>query len=184
MRRFGTPAELLRDTVGGCDMTRLRRPCLVPCALAVALLVGCQGDPASEPAGSPLATAPTDGTPAGAEQPLIAATPKAAAMVHQFIADARVPRKLYLRVRVVPGGCQGFLHKLDLDPAVSDDDYVFDSGGVSVVVFKRQVEMLCGARVDYDEENGQSGFKVDNPNFTGDWAKKWRPLLGKETDTK
>jgi iron-sulfur cluster assembly accessory protein len=165
-------------------MTRSRCPCLVLCVVAAALLAGCLGEPASEPGGSPLPTAPTGGKPAGSDEPLLTVTPKAAAMVHQHVADLRMPEKIHLRVRVVPGGCQGFMHKLDLDADVSAEDRIFDSGGVSVVVFKRQVEMLRGAQVDYGEENSQRGFKVDNPNFKGDWTKKWLPLLKKETDVK
>src|SRR5262249_3434850 len=116
--------------------------------------------------------------------PLLTLTPKAAAVIHQHVAELRMSGKLHLRVRVIPGGCQGFQHKLDLDPAVSAEDHVCDSGGVSVVVFKRQVEMLRGTQVDYGEESGKHGFKVDNPNFKGDWTKKWLPLLEQETDVK
>ena len=32
-----------------------------------------------------------------------------------------VPEKIYLRLRVVGGGCSGFQHKLDLDPTVNDE---------------------------------------------------------------
>ena len=32
---------------------------------------------------------------------------------------AELPEKIYLRMRVVGGGCSGFQHKLDLDPAVN-----------------------------------------------------------------
>ena len=160
-------------------MTRSRCLSLALCVLAAALLVGWQGERAPEPGGSPLPTAPAGGEPAGSDEPPLTGTAKAATMVRQHVADLQRQEKLHLRVRVVPGGCQGFMHKLDLDPDVSAEDHIFDSGGVSVVVFKRQVEMLRGALVDYGEENGKHGFKVDNPNFKADWTKKWLPLLEK-----
>jgi iron-sulfur cluster assembly protein len=160
-------------------MARSRCLTLVLWAFAVALLAGCQTGPAAEPG------APGDAKPAGPDEPpLLTVTPKAAAMVRQYVAKVRAPKKLYLRVRVVPGGCQGFMHKLDLDPDVSAEDHVFDSGGVSVVVFRRQVGMLRGAKVDYGEAGGKHGFKVDNPNFKGDRARKWLALLQKEKDVK
>src|SRR5207249_2011094 len=49
----------------------------------------------------------------------IIVTEKAADEVRRIIADqeaAGTSEKLYLRMRVVGGGCSGFQHKLDLDP--------------------------------------------------------------------
>lgn len=105
-------------------------------------------------------------------------------MVRQFTAEAGIQDKLYLRVRVVPGGCQGYLHKLDLDPKVTAEDYIFETDGITVVVFQRQAEMLRGSRVDYVEKEDQRGFTVDNLNFAGDWTGKWLSLLQQEQDVK
>jgi len=154
------------------------------CVSAAAVLLGCNESPNSGPAPAPLPTATASKKPgAGSDQsPLVTVTPKAAATIRRLIADQRVPGTLYLRVRVVPGGCQGFMHKLDLDPDVSFADHVGESAGVRVVIFKRQMEMLRGARVDFGEEGGKQGFKIDNPNFKGEAAKKWLALLKKEKD--
>jgi iron-sulfur cluster assembly protein len=118
------------------------------------------------------------------EAPLITVTPKAAATINQIIAEKGPTAKPFLRVRVIPGGCQGFLHKLDLDLDTSSADHVCESRGVRVVLFKRQMEMLRGVEVDFGEENGQLGFKIENPNFKGESAKKWLALLEKEKDIK
>jgi iron-sulfur cluster assembly accessory protein len=110
-------------------------------------------------------------------------TPKAAATITGLIAEQRrmgVTEEVFLRVCVVPGGCQGFTHKLDLDLEVSPEDQVSESAGVKVVTFKRQTEMLRGCRVDYGEEDGREGFKIHNPNFDGESARKWIALLEKE----
>ena len=111
-------------------------------------------------------------------------TPKAAAMIHQHAAELPKGSKVYLRLRVVPGGCQGFMHKLDLDADVSADDHVCESGGVSVVVFKRQLEMLRRAQVDFGDDDGKQGFKVENPNFKGEGARNWLAVLEGEKDIK
>ena len=50
----------------------------------------------------------------------ITLTEKAAGEVKRIIAEQQqapdAPEKIYLRMRVVGGGCSGFQHKLDLDP--------------------------------------------------------------------
>ncbi len=82
-------------------------------------------------------------------------------MIKQFIAEQPVGTKLYLRLQVLPGGCQGFMHKLDLDPATSSDDCICETAGVRVVVFKRQVETLRGTQIDFGDIDGKQGFKVE-----------------------
>ena len=107
-------------------------------------------------------------TAANANAPsVITVTSKAAATIKKLVADQQLNGPVYLRVRVVPGGCMGFLHKLDLDREKYSDDDLFESAGVNVVVLKRQVEMLRGAEVDYGELDGKPGFKIENPNFKG-----------------
>jgi iron-sulfur cluster insertion protein len=156
------------------------------CVSAAAFLLGCNESTNPEPSRPSLPAPSASKKPfAGQdESPLVTVTPKAAATIRQLVADQPTTEKLYLRVRVVPGGCQGFTHKLDLDPDVSSEDHVFVSAGVSVVAFKRQVEMLRGAQVDFGEKNGKQGFKIDNPNFKGEAARKWLALLEREKDVK
>src|SRR5438105_15954859 len=84
-------------------------------------------------------------------------TEKAAAKVKQIIAEEQAkgsaPERIYLRVRVVGGGCSGFQHKLDLDPSVNPKlDDVFEMHGVGVVVDKRSAMYLNGVQVDYHDE--------------------------------
>src|SRR5438270_113953 len=99
----------------------------------------------------------------------IGLTEKAAAKVKQIIADEQskgnAPEKIYLRVRVVGGGCSGFQHKLDLDPSMNPKlDDVFDIHGVSIVVDKRSCMYLGGVQVDFHDDLHRSGFSVSNPN--------------------
>ena len=99
----------------------------------------------------------------------ISLTEKAAAKVKQIIADEQskgsAPEKIYLRVRVVGGGCSGFQHKLDLDPNVNPKlDDVFEIHGVGVVIDKRSIMYLGGVTVDFHDELHRSGFSVSNPS--------------------
>lgn len=155
-------------------------------AFVAALLLYCQGCLPSDAGNSPSPVAPPSPSPVPKSDvpPAVTVTPKAAAMIQQHTAELPKGSRLYLRVRVVPGGCQGFMHKLDLDSDVSADDHICESGGVGVVAFKRQLEMLRGTQVDFGEEDGKQGFKVENPNFKGEGAKKWLAVLEGEKDIK
>ena len=100
--------------------------------------------------------------------PTIQVTEKAAAKVKQIVAEQQgggaAPEKLYLRLRVVGGGCSGFQNKLDLDPQVNEKlDEVYDFHGVPVVVDKRSLMYLEGAVVDYHDELHRQGFSITNP---------------------
>ena len=111
----------------------------------------------------------------------ITITEKAAAKVKEIISEGQTAgtlpgEKLYLRLRVVGGGCSGFQHKLDLDPEVKEKiDEVFDFHGVQVVVDKKSLLYLADAHVDFHDELHRSGFSISNPNAKstcgcGSWA--------------
>ncbi|MBY0230950.1 MAG: iron-sulfur cluster assembly accessory protein [Gemmataceae bacterium] len=94
---------------------------------------------------------------------------KAAAKVKDIItegqANGSLPgEKLYLRLRVMGGGCSGFQNRIDLDPDIKEDkDEVFELHGVPVVIDKRSLLYLSGASVDYHDELHRSGFSINNP---------------------
>ena len=101
------------------------------------------------------------------KQTNITVTEKAAEEVKRIIADqqaAGTSEKLYLRMRVVGGGCSGFQHKLDLDPQVNPKlDDVFSFHGIDVVVDKRSLLYLQGVTVDFHNDLNRRGFSVTNP---------------------
>src|SRR5262245_4235285 len=88
-------------------------------------------------------------------------TPKAADEVRRIIADQHASgttEKLFLRLRVVGGGCSGFQHKLDLDPQVNTKlDETFDMDGVEVVIDKRSLLYLDGVTVDFHNDLNKRG---------------------------
>jgi iron-sulfur cluster assembly accessory protein len=74
-------------------------------------------------------------------------------------------KKLYLRVRVVGGGCSGFQNKLDLDPEINEKlDEVFEFHGVPVAIDKRSLMYLDGVKIDYHDDLNRTGFSITNPN--------------------
>ena len=102
----------------------------------------------------------------------ITVTEKAAGEVKRILAEQQngggLPEKVYLRMRVVGGGCSGFQHKLDLDPLINEKlDETFDFHGVPVVVDKRSLMYLENATVDFHDDLNKRGFSISNPNAKG-----------------
>ena len=96
--------------------------------------------------------------------PNVTITPKAADEVRRIMGDQGVNEKLYLRLRVVGGGCSGFQHKLDLDPTVNEKlDDLFEIQGVPVVIDKRSMLYLGGVTVDFHDDLNKRGFSITNP---------------------
>src|SRR5438552_19119854 len=98
----------------------------------------------------------------------ITVTEKAAGEVKRILAEQQngggLPEKVFLRMRVVGGGCSGFQHKLDLDPVVNEElDEVFEFHGVAVVVDKRSLMYLSEVVVDFHDDLNRRGFSISNP---------------------
>src|SRR5438132_14434370 len=99
----------------------------------------------------------------------ITLTEKAASEVKRIVSEqgqnGNVPEKIYLRMRVVGGGCSGFQHKLDLDPVVNEKlDELFEFHGVPVVVDKRSLMYLSDVIVDFHDDLNRRGFSISNPS--------------------
>lgn len=82
--------------------------------------------------------------------------------------DPNPPETIYLRLRIVGGGCSGFSTKLDLEPTINEKtDLVFEEHGVKIAVDKRSFLYAEGAKIDFHEDLNKRGFSVDLPGATG-----------------
>jgi iron-sulfur cluster assembly protein len=90
-------------------------------------------------------------------------TPTAALAVSELLAKRNL-EGYGLRVFVSGGGCSGFQYGMALEGNIRDEDFVFDSNGVKVVVDEISISYLKGANVDYVEDLMGGGFKIENPN--------------------
>lgn len=72
---------------------------------------------------------------------------------------------LGLRLGTRKSGCSGFAYVVDYADEIKDDDLVFDSHGVKVVVDEKSLPALEGMEVDYVRSNLlNEGFEFRNPN--------------------
>jgi iron-sulfur cluster insertion protein len=72
--------------------------------------------------------------------------------------------ELKLRVFITGGGCSGFQYGFTFDELAAEDDAIFESEGVTVVVDPMSFQYLVGSEVDYTEGLEGSRFVINNPN--------------------
>lgn len=90
-------------------------------------------------------------------------TETAAKKFNEFREKEGKTSEFSLRVAAMPGGCAGFTYRLVFDKQ-KEDDLVFESHGVKVLVADWQMHMLNGTKIDYVDSLEGSGFKIDNPS--------------------
>ena len=90
-------------------------------------------------------------------------TPSAAQRVVDMI--AKRGEGIGLRVGVKVSGCTGYAYVVDYADAINDDDQVFESEGIKVVVDAKSLPVIDGMTLDYVKESLlNEGFEFNNPN--------------------
>ena len=72
--------------------------------------------------------------------------------------------KLMLRVSVLGGGCSGFQYEIGFAEIIQDDDQVFETDGIKMLIDEVSLPFLEGAKVDFVHELIGASFRIDNPN--------------------
>lgn len=94
---------------------------------------------------------------------LVTLTPLAAEKVLEIAEAEAIEDDLFLRLRVVGGGCSGFSYDLYFDEK-TEMDRQYQLRGVSVIVDQMSLMYLVGTEIDYVEGLMGAGFKFHNPN--------------------
>ena len=69
----------------------------------------------------------------------------------------------YFRISVLGGGCAGFQYKFDFDNNKNDDDILFETEKISVIIDTTSLDLIKGSKIDYVNELIGSSFKISNP---------------------
>ena len=75
----------------------------------------------------------------------------------------KIDKVRYFRITVLGGGCAGFQYKFDFDNKKNDEDILFETNKISVLVDKISLDLINGSKIDYVNELIGSSFKVTNP---------------------
>lgn len=93
----------------------------------------------------------------------MAVTLTEAAAKHVAAYLAKRGKGIGLRLGVKTSGCSGMAYKLEFADAVNDDDQMWESHGVKVIVDAKSLPYIDGTELDYVKEGLQEGFKYNNP---------------------
>jgi iron-sulfur cluster assembly protein len=70
-----------------------------------------------------------------------------------------------LRVGTKKSGCSGYSYEVNYADDINENDLVFESHGVKVIVDQSSVKILDGMQLDYVKNNAlHEGFEFNNPN--------------------
>ena len=86
----------------------------------------------------------------------------AARHVSNFI--AKRGKGFGIRLGVKTSGCSGMAYKLEFVDQTEDEDEVFESHGVKVVIDPKSLAYIDGTELDFVKEGLNEGFKFNNPN--------------------
>ena len=86
----------------------------------------------------------------------------AARHVSNFI--AKRGKGFGIRLGVKTSGCSGMAYKLEFVDQTDDEDEVFESHGVKVVIDPKSLAYLDGTELDFVREGLNEGFRFNNPN--------------------
>ncbi|MBE0509302.1 MAG: iron-sulfur cluster assembly protein IscA [Chromatiales bacterium] len=89
-------------------------------------------------------------------------TENAADRVQKFLAGRGKGEGLRLAVRT--SGCSGMAYVLEFADQIAEEDLVFESHGVKVIIDPKSLTYLDGTEVDFGKEGLNEGFKFNNPN--------------------
>ena len=92
----------------------------------------------------------------------VSLTNSAAERVRSYL--ARRGSGIGLRVGVKRTGCSGWAYVVDYADEVSDEDVVFDTEELKVIVDRTSLELIDGTEIDFVKEGINEAFKFRNPN--------------------
>ena len=88
-------------------------------------------------------------------------TERAAEHVKNFLAGQQYEG---LRIAIKTTGCSGFAYVVEPTEQITEQDNVFESNGIKLVVDNKSLTQLFGTELDYTREGLNEGFKFNNPN--------------------
>jgi iron-sulfur cluster assembly protein len=69
-----------------------------------------------------------------------------------------------IRLGVKTSGCSGMAYVMEFVDDVEDNDQVFESQGIKIIVDPKSLVYIDGTELDFVREGLNEGFKFHNPN--------------------
>ena len=95
---------------------------------------------------------------------MIILTPQAVQKLKSLLAEH--PEESLVRVAIVEEGDDTLTHRITLEDAVKEGDYIQDCDGVTVVMDAQTTPLMDGVALDYKETGSKPGFIFKHPEPT------------------
>ena len=95
---------------------------------------------------------------------MITLTESAATQLTSILDQKGLKESHGLRVFVKGGGCGGMQYGMTFDEASSEDDEIYETNGVKVLVDPASFSYVTGSNIDYQDSLMGGGVHIDNPN--------------------
>lgn len=83
------------------------------------------------------------------------------------VAEAEGITDLFIRVKILGGGCAGFKYDMYFEEVPPMElDEVFDHDGIKIVCDPLSFQYLDGTEISWEENLLSGGFKFNNPNVS------------------
>ena len=69
----------------------------------------------------------------------------------------------FFRITVLGGGCAGFQYKFDFENSQKDEDIIFKTKKIEILIDNTSLDLIKGSKIDYVHELIGSSFKITNP---------------------
>ncbi len=70
-----------------------------------------------------------------------------------------------LRLGVKTNGCSGMAYLLEFADKIEEEDQVFESQGIKIIVDPKSLIYIDGTELDFVREGLNEGFQFNNPNI-------------------
>ena len=95
----------------------------------------------------------------------VSLSPAAAEVVRDLLRQKNLDESYSLRVFISGQGCSGFQYGMGLENKPGETDTTFESEGLKIIIDEASLQNMCGATIQYIDDERGKGFLVENPNM-------------------
>ncbi|OGU16672.1 MAG: hypothetical protein A2X61_10830 [Ignavibacteria bacterium GWB2_35_12] len=84
--------------------------------------------------------------------------------IHNILETSKVPDGYFLRIGTKGGGCSGMSYVLGFDARMGEEDRVFTSSNLRIVIDAKSLFYMMGVTIDFIDDEQGKGFSFLSPN--------------------
>jgi len=84
--------------------------------------------------------------------------------IHNILETSNVPDGYFLRIGTKGGGCSGMSYVLGFDARMGDEDRVFTSSNLRIVIDSKSLFYMMGVTIDFIDNEQGKGFSFLSAN--------------------